>query len=394
VVVLCSELLRDVNLEPGALVRLSREALVALEAVARSGDEGLFLEDTPSETFADIGGLDDVTSYLRRYLHVIVTRGDLSRKYDISVKGGICLSGPPGMGKTLLARAAANFLGTTFGACRFISVKPAAHHSSYYSETERNYRELFRKAREAASREPEIPVVMFFDELDAVGGMRGTSHMRVDDRVLHAIGAELDGLTPRGNILVLSATNRPDLLDGALTRPGRFLNKVIQVPRPKRAGARAILHRHLSATVPFAAPVNGNGRDGSREESIEVLLTRIFAPNGSADLAEIVFADGARRRVRPSDLVSGAILAEIARRARETALFREADGLEEGVCGEDLLRHAEECFRERAGLLTRANVSQYIDDVGDDGSVRGVEVREFVDPAPRPVLQAALSEVA
>ena len=146
------------------------------------------------------------------------------------------MEGPPGNGKTKVARATCNWLAgmSRSGRSHFINVKPGGLNSMWYGATEQRYRDIFRVAREAAAAEPEVPVVMFWDEVDAIGGNRGESAHRIDDRMLNAFMAELNGLEDRGNIVILAATNRLDSLDPALLRPGRLGDLVLHFPQPTR----------------------------------------------------------------------------------------------------------------------------------------------------------------
>ena len=244
----------------------------------------------------------------------------------------------------------------------------------WYSQSEANYREAFRVARDAGERDPDVPVVMFFDEVDAIGGARGDSTGRVDDRVLTAFLAELDGLESRGNVLVVCATNRRDSLDPALLRPGGRLGDIIlEVPRPNRRAAREIFARHLPAGIPLAGH-DGNSRyEDARYDLIDSALARIYAPNGHGELATLTMRDGKRRSVMPNDLVSGAVIANIARRAIERACMREVDGGASGVMLTDVLGAvAAEC-ETAARALTPANCRRFLEGLPQDVDVVRVE---------------------
>jgi proteasome-associated ATPase len=363
-------------LRPGDLVRWDRAAWIALERIERGEGSRFFLEEAPRETFADVGGLGPQVEELQRSILLGLERPDIALSYHLSRVGGILLWGPPGNGKTLVAKALANWLGSLSrsGKARFINVKPGALHSVWYSQSEANYRELFRAAREAGERDPDTPVVLFFDEVDAIGAARGQSFARVDDRVITAFVAELDGLEARGNVLVIAATNRRDALDEALLRPGRLGDKLIEVPRPDRRGALEILRKHLPADVPYA--VNGHGGAAeAREEILEAMASRIYSPNGEGELASLLFRDGKRRSVRAHDVVSGAGLANICKRAAETAAYRDATTGEVGVRLEDLLSAAAREFDAAIRTFTPINCRRFLADLPRDVDVVDVEVK-------------------
>jgi proteasome-associated ATPase len=363
---------RRAELKSGDYVRWDRSMWLAFEKVERSKGADLFLEETPSETFEEIGGLDRQIETLRRSILLHLNHSEIARKYRLRRKGSALLLGPPGTGKTMMARALANWLAKTSrtGRSRFMNVKPASLHSMWYSQSEANYREVFRVARQAGDEEPEVPVVIFFDEVDAIGASRGASLREVDDRVLTAFMTELDGLESRGNILVVAATNRLDVLDPALLRPGRLGDNVIEVPRPGAIAAREIFARHLRADIPYAE----NGYNGQeRHEIIEAIVSRIYSPNADNDLAIITLRDGRRRMIKASDLMSGAGIAKIALAAVERACMREVESGEAGVKLEDLLASLAEEFESSARALTSANCRNYISDLPQDVDVVRVE---------------------
>jgi proteasome-associated ATPase len=377
--------LRRVGLKSGDEVRWDRNAWMAFEKIERSEGSHLFLEDTPAVTFEAIGGLDAKISEMQRTICLHLDHADTVKKYGLRRRGSILLVGPPGNGKTMIARALANWLArlSKSGRSRFMNIKPAALHSMWYSQTEANYREAFRVAREAGEREPGVPVVIFLDEIDSLGAARGSSLMRVDDRVLTSFMVELDGLESRGNVLVVGATNRQDGLDPAFLRPERFGDNIIEVPRPNRAGAYQIFSKHLGEEIPYAR--NGHGADAAaaRQEIIGSAVSRIYSPNGEGDLARLTFRDGKTRTIKPSDMVSGAVIGKIAKVAIERACLREVASGEEGVALEDVLCAVAEEFGSACRALTPANCHKHLERLPQDVDVVSVEI--LGQKAARPV---------
>ena len=376
------------SVREGDLVLCDLTAHVAIERVERPTVGSFLLETTPHESFADIGGLDTQIAQMREALLLHWEHPETARKYGLPRLGSILLCGPPGTGKTFLARAFANFMASlsASGKALFMSIKPGELHSSWYSESERNYREVFRQARERGTAEQ--PCALFLDELDAVGSSRGQSHMRVHDNVLTALIAELDGLNSRGNVLVIGATNRRDSLDPALARPGRMGDLILDVPRPNRRSARAIFAKHLEPHIPFARNGCGDDHAATRNELIDAAVSSIYAPNAE-DLATLVFRDGSRRGVRPPDLISGAVIANICRHAKRKACRREIARTDNpGVTAEDLEIAIDEEFATAAKGLTPANCRQHLE-VPQDLDLVKVEISGQRLPRATRYLQTA-----
>ena len=371
-------------LAPGERVRWDRSIGLAFERLDRSDESGLFLEDTPREGFERIGGLDRQIAQLQRSLRLHMLHREVADRYRVRRVTSVLLVGAPGTGKTMLARALANWLGrhAVSGRARFMSIKPAELHSMWYGRSEANYREAFRAARQAGDADPATPVVMFFDEVDAVGAARGHSLAQVDDRVLTSFMTELDGLEARGNVLVVAATNRRDALDPALVRPGRLGDLVIEIPRPGMAAAAAVFDRHLPAAIPYAAGGTDGDEAAARRQIIDTAVSRLYAPNGEGDLAAITFRDGTRRMVRAKDLMSGAHIANIARGAIERACFRDLEGGEPGVTAGDVLDAIADEIRAAVAGLTPENCHAFVSGLPQD--LAAVRVEPVVRQVGRP----------
>ena len=359
-------------LEVGDLIRWDRRLWMAFEKIKRSTGTEKFLEDTPAETFAQIGGLDDQIGILQRSILLHLENSDLVQKYHLHRLGGMVMAGKPGNGKTMMARALANWLAELSPSkkSRFMNIKPSGLHSMWYGKSEEQYREAFEVARRFGDQDPTIPVVMFFDEIDACGTSRGASLGQVNDRVLSAFLAELDGLSRRGNILVVGATNRIDALDPALLRPGRLGDCILQIPRPGRRAAREIFDCHLPSSVPFAER-SDDGPD--RETVIEAALSHLYAANDANQVAALHFRNGETRQVHARDLISGSGIAKIVREASERACMRELEGGPGGLRQEDFWAAIDDEIDQAAGVLTTRNCRSYLEDLPQDVDVIKVE---------------------
>ena len=374
--------LRAAKLKAGEGVRFDRSRGLAFERIEASHGEEYFLEATPSDSFEEIGGLDREIETLKRVLTLHMFHADTAGRYKLRRKKAVLMEGPPGNGKTKVARATCAWLATLSpsGRSHFINVKPSGLNSMWYGATEQKFRDIFRVAREAAAAAPEVAVVMFWDEIDAIGSTRGESFHRIDDRILAAFLAELSGLEERGNIMILAATNRRDALDPALVRPGRLGDLVLHFPPPNRQAARAILSRHLPADIPYAA--NGEGPAAAREVLLDLAVGQIFAQNSDTALVTLTLRDGKQRLVRAADLVSGAHLEAIAQAAIERACVREAEGGPGGLTAADMDAAISNFFLMSPRGLTPRNARNYVRDLPQDVDVVRCDLVERKVPHP------------
>lgn len=384
--------LLDAALRPGDLLRVDRDTLIARERIERGKSSHHLVEQTPEVTFEQIGGLGPQIALIQRALLVDARHAEAARRMQRRAKGGILLYGPTGTGKTMMAKALANWMAHTLGAQRsfFLNIKPASLHSMWFSKSEENYREIFRVARELGAAHPGVPVVMYWDEVDYIASRTQHTTSPAQNSVLTAFIAELDGFESRGNVVLVASTNRPDALDPAILRPGRLGDLKLEVPRPQLKAAREILACHLPSELPYAVNGHGDDLEATRQEILDAAVSRIFAPNAGPDLATLVFRDGSRRPVRMPDLVSGALLAGIAAEARDRALYRHVDtGAPLGLMLEDVDAAIAHEFDGAVSHLTATNARQHLGGLPQDMDVMSI-LRPTRKPArPGRFIQAA-----
>ena len=319
-------LAKDVT--PGQSVIVDRKSGWAFEAVPRTDVSSLLLEEVPDVHYEDIGGLARQIDQIRDAVELPFLHPDIYRQYGLRPPKGVLLYGPPGNGKTLIAKAVANSLAKSVGdnstedrdVSYFLNVKGPELLNKFVGETERQVRQIFEQARRAASS--GRPVIIFFDEMEALFRTRGTGvSSDMESTVVPQLLAELDGVEGVENVIVIGASNREELIDPAILRPGR-LDVKIRVERPDEAGALDILTKHLTAATPIAPDILQ--AYGSQEAGAEALrqkiVEQIFQHNSQHRYVTLHFADGTSQDLYWSDFISGAILANIVDRAKTLAI--------------------------------------------------------------------------
>jgi len=358
------------GLTHGDQVRWERMAWIAFEKIDAPTGRRFLLEDVPTASRDQVGGQQGNLEILLSALTASLVAPETAALYGLSGRQTILMVGPPGCGKTLMARVVAAEITRLSGRrCRFAVVKPAEWESPYVGETEANIRNCFRAMREAA----DGPVVLFLDEIEAVGRIRGGMVSHHADRFLAALLAEIDGFAERASIAIIAATNRKDLVDPALLE--RLSDIEIAVSRPDMRGARAILDVHFPETVPVDAT-------DTREDIIETAVSRFFSPNSENALSILRFRDGKTRTVVARELASGRLFAQICRSACRSALLRHLRTGEQGVRVADMEHALADALERLATTLTRQNVHAYLADLPQDADVVSVEpvVRRVARP--------------
>ncbi|WKD57672.1 Proteasome-associated ATPase [Corynebacterium capitovis DSM 44611] len=281
----------------------------AFERVDKTEVNQLFLEEVPDVTYADIGGLDSQIETIRDSVELPFSNPELYRAYDLTPPKGLLLYGPPGCGKTLIAKAVANSLSAQIGSggtTHFINVKGPELLNKFVGETERRIRLIFERAREMAS--DGRPVIVFFDEMESIFRTRGSGvSSDMETTVVPQLLTEIDGVEGIANVIVIGATNREELIDPAILRPGR-LDIKIRVSRPTREEVRDIFSRYLTDSVPHAEPIAA---------LIDAAVDALFAPR---PFVRLELVDGTAEVLHYRDFVSGAMIANIVDRAKKLAI--------------------------------------------------------------------------
>lgn len=335
----------------------------AVERVERSDVERLVLEEVPDVGYADIGGLGEQIAAIRDAIELPYLHGDLYRRYGLAAPKGILLYGPPGCGKTMIAKAVAASLGgrdgtdgTRGGRSHFLSVKGPELLNKYVGETERQIRLIFQRARERSAE--GHPVVVFFDEMEALFRTRGTGvSTDVETTIVPQLLAEIDGVESLRDVIVIGASNREDMIDPAILRPGR-LDVKIRVERPGPAAAREILALSLDGAVPLDPALlaeHDGDVDAAAAALVDLAVEHVYADGPEAEFLEVRYASGGREVLHFRDFASGAMLASVVARAKRRAVRREVDGSGGGVGRDDVIAAVRAEFRENEDLPSTAN---------------------------------------
>ncbi|MEZ2121330.1 proteasome ATPase [Corynebacterium sp. CCM 9203] len=349
---------------PGDTLLVDNRAGYAFEVIPKTEVAKLALEEVPDVTWADIGGLDDQITRIRDAVELPFTHPDLYHAYNLRAPKGVLLYGPPGCGKTLIAKAVANSLAERIGdgsRSYFINVKGPELLNKFVGESERQIRLIFERARELAGE--GRPVIVFFDEMESIFRTRGSGvSSDMETTVVPQLLAELDGVESLSNVIVIGATNREELIDPAILRPGR-LDVKIRVQRPDRAGAREIFQRLLHENIPVA---------GDPEKLIEHAAEHLFRPR---PFVELTYLDGSIQVLHYHDFVSGAMITNIVDRAKKEAIKDHLAGRTNGITSAHLAAAIDAENEENEDLPNTSNPDAWSRITGRPGSrVAGVRV--------------------
>ena len=367
--------LRHGNLRPGDSLVADTRTGTALERIVREDVEQLLAPEVPDTSYDDIGGLDAQIQQVRDAVELPFTHPELFRDYGLRPPKGILLYGPPGSGKTLIAKAVANSLsrGRDGAQTYFLSIKGPELLNKFVGETERQIRAIFARARALAAA--DTPVVVLFDEMAArfrTPGPGVASH--VETRILPPQLAEMDGVESLDNVVIIGASNRADMIDPAVLRPGR-LDVRIRVDRPDRAGALDIFSKYLTPSVPIRRDeVERHGGVGAAVERMrEAAVERLYVDDETTALFVATLASGGTRRIYLSDLVSGALIAGVVERAKKHAIKDALGGGAPGLGMDHLMEGLAEEMRESLELAATASPQDWARTSGLGAEIVGVK---------------------
>jgi ATP-dependent 26S proteasome regulatory subunit len=359
--------LQVVKLESGDRVRWDRTACIAYEKIERAAGHNYFIGEIPKGRLDQVGGQRHNLDALLAALQTRLQEPETAALYLLDGKHAPLMVGPPGCGKTLMARIVCAEIARTSGRqCRFAVVKPAEWLDPYVGVTEQNIRQTFRGLGEAAKEFGMA--VLFLDEIEAIGRIRGSAVGHHSDRFLDALLAEIDGFEGRGDVAIMAATNRKDLCD-----PGLLDRFSVEIPvnRPDMRGAREIFAIHLPPSMPFSP--NGEVAQNTRSEIIDRAVSGLYSPNAENQLSVIKFRDGKARTVTAGELMSGRTIDQICRAARQAAFLRDVRSKDRGVRVEDIDEAVSKAIDRLATALTPRNAHAYLSDLPQDVDVVAVD---------------------
>src|SRR5258706_7704317 len=380
--------LRTTVLKPGDHLLMDAKSGYLLEKLPKSEIEDLSLEQVPDIGYEQIGGLGSQIEAIKDAVELPYLYADYYKEHKLTPPKGVLLYGPPGCGKTMIAKAVANNLAEKISEKRgekikgfFLNIKGPELLNKYVGETERKIREIFVKAKEKASE--DVPVVVFFDEMDALFRTRGTGiSSDVESNIVPQLLAEIDGVEGLRNVIVMGASNRPDLIDPAILRPGR-LDVKIKIDRPDQTGAADIFHKYLTTEIPIAADETsqtGGDTQAAVDRMITTAIEAMYDLSEENRFLEVTYANGEKEVLYFKDFASGAMIESIVRRAKKLALKRYIGRGEKGIATDDLLAALREEFKENEDLPNTSNPDDWAKIAGRKGE-RIVYIKPIVATA-------------
>jgi proteasome-associated ATPase len=376
----------DEQIRAGDPLLIDPRSNVALEKLPKEEVEELVLEEVPDVSYEDIGGLEGQIEAIRDAVELPFLYAELFQEHQLEAPKGVLLYGPPGCGKTLIAKAVAKSLadkvrertGRQDAHSYFLNIKGPELLNKYVGETERQIRQIFQRAKERS--EEGLPVIVFFDEMDSIFRTRGTGiSSDVESTIVPQLLSELDGVETLKNVIVIGASNREDLIDPAILRPGR-LDVKIKIERPDAAQAADIMAKYLNPTVPIhpedVARASGDVKV-TTARMIQSTIDRMYSEAEDNRFLEVTYASGDKEILYFKDFNSGAMIENIVRRAKKEAIKRFLSTGEKGIKAEDLSHAIRDEFKENEDLPNTTNPDDWARISGKKGE-RIVYVRTLL----------------
>jgi proteasome-associated ATPase len=384
-VVELSTALQAEKIRAGDSLLLEPKSGHVLEKLPKPEVEELILEEVPDISYDDIGGLAEQLEEIRDAIELPYLHEELFREHELEPPKGILLYGPPGCGNTLVAKAVAaslaNKVAEKTGEAKrqsyFLNIKGPELLNKYVGETERQIRMIFQRAKEKSDE--GVPVIVFFDEMDSLFRTRGTGiSSDIESTIVPQLLAEIDGVESLKNVIVVGASNREDLIDPAILRPGR-LDVKIKIERPDERSAKDIFSKYLTPNLPIAE--DETRVHGSKEKAIEEIIARtverMYSEEPENRFLEVTYANGDKEDLYFKDFSSGAMIENIVRRAKKTAIKRRIAGESKGISLQDMLNAIHQEYKENEDLPNTTNPDDWAKVSGKKGE-RIVYIRTLV----------------
>ncbi len=390
-VVHIADVLRDQPMRVGDSLLVESRSSYAYERIPKSEVEELILEEVPDIDYGDIGGLVRQIEAIRDAVELPFLHADLFREHELRPPKGILLYGPPGCGKTLIAKAVANSLAKQVEKVRgndvgdgnaaksyFLNIKGPELLNKYVGETERHIRLVFQRAREKASE--GTPVIVFFDEMDSIFRTRGSGvSSDVENTIVPQLLSEIDGVEGLENVIVIGASNREDMIDPAILRPGR-LDVKIKIERPDAEAARDIFSKYITATLPIHSDdlaEHGGDAESTVAAMIQRTVERMYSESEENRFLEVTYANGDKETLYFKDFNSGAMIQNIVDRGKKMAIKDLLTTGQKGLRVQHLLAACVDEFRENEDLPNTTNPDDWARISGKKGE-RIVYIRTLV----------------
>ncbi|WP_406388844.1 proteasome ATPase [Streptomyces sp. NBC_00887] len=385
-VVRLAEPLLDITIRPGDALLLEPRSGYVYEVVPKSEVEELVLEEVPDIDYEKIGGLGDQIELIRDAVELPYLHPDLFKEHELRPPKGILLYGPPGCGKTLIAKAVANSLakkvaevtGQPAGKSYFLNIKGPELLNKYVGETERHIRLVFQRAREKASE--GTPVIVFFDEMESLFRTRGSGvSSDVENTIVPQLLAEIDGVEGLENVIVIGASNREDMIDPAILRPGR-LDVKIKIERPDAEAAKDIFAKYLTPSLPLHADdltEHSGSKEAAAHAMIQSVVERMYTESEENRFLEVTYANGDKEVLYFKDFNSGAMIQNIVDRAKKMAIKAFLEQRQKGLRVSHLLQACVDEFKENEDLPNTTNPDDWARISGKKGE-RIVFIRTLV----------------